>query len=319
MRSLYPKININRKDFIERDGHRIYVEQSGAEGGIPVVYLHGGPGGASSEDHRRYFNPLKYRIIVFDQRGCGKSTPHAATDDNTTAHLIEDMEEIRELLAIERWLVAGGSWGTTLALAYGQQYPQRVTGFILRGIFLGTDDEVDWLYGHDGAAGFFPEYYRDFCQPISGYQAANIVSQYHALLTSSNELTRVAAAKAWTLWENRISALHLDNTTNENVDDNHGAIAMASIENHYFVNHCFLEPNQLLANMAKISHLPAYIIHGRYDMVCQLKQAYKLSDAWSNARLEVIPKAGHSGFEEGTIDAIIQASDAMALFLENKK
>ncbi|NMP17188.1 prolyl aminopeptidase [Thalassotalea sp. Y01] len=318
MRPLYPNIKPNREEFIELGEHKLYIEESGNANGIAVIYLHGGPGGGSSPSHRRYFNPEKYRIIVFDQRGAGQSTPHASLINNTTQNLIEDMEEVREYLAIDKWLVAGGSWGTTLALAYAQAHPQRVLGFILRGIFLGTDSEIDWLYGPNGASHIFPEHYQDFLDPIRSMPGNDVISNYHKVLNSDNEIAKIAAAKAWTLWETRISALYVDQHSIDSPEETHNAIAMACIENHYFVNQCFMKPQQLLKNMASIAHLPAYIIHGRYDMVCQIQHAYVLAQKWNNARLQIIPKAGHSGFEEGIIDAIIHASDMMAAFLEDK-
>ncbi len=318
LHSLYPKIKPNQIEYLQVGEHTLYVEESGNPEGIPVVYLHGGPGGGSSACHRRYFNPQKYRIIVFDQRGSGKSTPHASIINNSTDDLIDDMEEIREFFAITKWLVAGGSWGTTLALAYGIKHSNRVTGFILRGVFLGTDSEVNWLYGSDGAGAIYPDYYQDFIEPVGHQHFSEPVKAFHKLLTSENEIARIAAAKAWTLWETRISALLVDKHELDSQEETHGAIAMACIENHYFSNSCFFEPNYLIKNVSKIAHLPAFIIHGRYDMVCQLKQAYSLAEHWKNSQLQIIPKAGHSGFEEAIVDAICQASDKMADFIENQ-
>lgn len=318
MHSLYPKIKPNKVDYLQVDEHRIYVEESGNPNGIAVLYLHGGPGGGSSQDHRRYFDPEKYRIIVFDQRGCGKSTPHALCENNSTDDLINDIEEIREFYAIEKWLIAGGSWGTTLALAYGIKYSDRVFGFILRGIFLGTEPEVQWLYGQNGAGAIYPDFYQNFLEPIKHLHFADPVKAYHKQLTSSNEIARVAAAKAWTLWETKISALYIETSNLDSAEETHGAIAMACIENHYFINQCFLEPNYLLKHIHKIAHLPAFLIHGRYDMVCQLKQAHTLAKHWQNAELQIIPKSGHSGFEVAIVDAICRASVKMADFIEHR-
>ena len=318
MQQLYPKIKPNQQIFLSMAGHQVYVEESGNPDGIAVLYLHGGPGGGSSPDHRRYFNPEKYRIIIFDQRGCGQSTPHASIENNTTWDLIDDIEEIREHFSISHWLIAGGSWGTTLALAYGIKYPQRVLGFILRGIFLGTQNEIDWLYGKDGAAGIFPDQYQEFLSPLAHLHYSDVVKAFHQQLFSSNEIARIASAKAWTLWETKISALQVDKAELTTPEETHGAIAMACIENHYFINQCFFENNFILQNIEKISHIPAFIIHGRYDMVCQLKQAWLLTNNWHNAELQIIPKAGHSGFEDGTIDAICRAADKMAVFIEQK-
>ncbi len=315
MHPLYPKISPNNTQFLSCGSHQIYVEESGNPDGIPVLYLHGGPGGGSCPDHRRYFDPEKYRIIIFDQRGCGKSTPHASLENNTTADLIDDIEKIRSALAITKWVVAGGSWGTTLALAYGIAYPQTVSGFILRGIFLGTQEEINWLYGKNGAANFFPCQYQEFLQPLSQGTSDNIIEDYFHELHSDNELARIAAAKAWTLWETKISALFVDKHEIIDSEETHGAIAMAHIENHYFKHHCFFDEGHLLNSIDKISHIPAFIIHGRYDMVCQIKHAWLLNEAWENAQLQIIPKAGHSGFEPGIADAICRAADQMVDFI----
>ncbi|TKB44013.1 prolyl aminopeptidase [Thalassotalea mangrovi] len=318
MRPLFPKIQPFHQQMLESGEHRIYVEQSGNRRGIPVLYLHGGPGGGSSEDHRRYFDPQKYRIIIFDQRGCGRSTPHASLTNNSTWDLLEDMEEIRQALGVKQWLVTGGSWGTTLAMAYGIKYPQHVLGFILRGIFLGTQSEVQWLYSHQGAAAIFPDYYQDFLAPMQPHIQQEPVKAYQQLLSSDNELGRYQAAKAWTLWEQRISTLHPNTQTIDTPEQLHAAVAMATLENHYFIHHCFFEADYLLNHIDTISHIPAIIIHGRYDMVCQLQRAYQLQQRWQNATLNIIPDAGHSGFEPGIINAFCQASDKMAVFIKEQ-
>lgn len=319
MHPLYPSIKPNLSQFIDSGIYKIYVEESGNPDGVPVLYLHGGPGGGSCPDHRRYFDPQKYRIVLFDQRGCGKSTPHASVEQNTTQDLINDIEVIREKLGITQWVVSGGSWGTTLAIAYGIAHTEKVLGFILRGVFLGTEDEIDWLYGRLGAAYFFPEQYQEFTHPLGHLELNNIVADYHDILHSDNEIARIAAAKAWTLWETKISALHVDKQDLVTSDETHSAIAMATLENHYFKHKCFFEENYLLNHVAQIGHLPAFIIHGRYDMVCQLKYAWLLNEAWDNAQLQIIPKAGHSGFEPATADAICRAADQMADFIKDKQ
>ncbi len=319
MHPLYPKIKPNLQTYLEFGDHSVYVEESGNPQGIAVLYLHGGPGGGSCSDHRRYFNPEKYRIIIFDQRGCGKSTPHASIRNNSTWDLIDDIEEIREYFAISHWLIAGGSWGTTLAMAYGIKFPERVLGFILRGIFLGSDSEVDWLYGKDGAAAIFPDQYQEFTAPLAHQHYNDVVKAFNKQLFASNEIARIASAKAWTLWETKISALQVDKAELNSSDDTHAAIAMACIENHYFSNKCFFEKDFILKNISKISQLPAFIIHGRYDMVCQLRQAWLVAQQWQNAELQIIPKSGHSGFEVAIIDAICRASDKMADFIISQK
>ncbi|TLU67395.1 prolyl aminopeptidase [Thalassotalea litorea] len=318
MRPLHPNITPYDQQMLDVGDHQIYVEQSGNPQGIPVLYLHGGPGAGSSADHRRYFDPEKYRIIIFDQRGCGRSTPHASIHNNTTWDLIEDIEEIRQLLAINQWLVAGGSWGTTLAIAYGIKHVENVLGFILRGIFLGTPAEVQWLYSHQGAAAIFPDYYQDFLIPLQPHIQQEPVKAYQQLLDSDNELVKFQAAKAWSLWEQRISTLHASLHVIETPEQVHSAVAMAHIENHYFNHHCFLEADYLLNHIDTISHIPAVIIHGRYDMVCQLQRAHQLQQRWQNATLNIIPDAGHSGFEVGIINAFCQASDKMAAFIEEQ-
>ena len=320
-RYLYPKISSYRQEWFRVDGtHQLYIEESGNPEGIPVVYLHGGPGGGSSENHRRYFDPEKYRIILFDQRGCGRSKPSPSVVNNTTAHLISDLEKIREHLNVERWVVAGGSWGTTLALAYGIQFSQYVDAFILRGVFLGAKTEYDWLYDSNGAARFYPEYFKEFLSLLDSDASSQKtpIHGFHDLLTSHNELKRIAASKAWCLWELRLSTIEHHNITMEHVEDTHQALCMAMLSTHYFKENVFLAENYLLDNIAKIDHIPAIIIHGRYDMVCQLSHAYTLSQKWSNAELQILPQAGHSGFERQTIDAICQATDSLARFLKEK-
>lgn len=314
-RTLYPRISANNEFFLPVDGgHSIYVECSGNEQGIPVVYCHGGPGAGSSEHLRRYFDPEQYHIILFDQRGCGRSKPSPSIINNTLDDLINDIEAIRQYLAIDKWLVSGGSWGTTLALAYGCQHPKHVHGFILRGIFLGTDEEYNWLYQGQGAAKFFPKYYQDFLALLPDSDIAEPLLGYQKLLTSDNELQKVAASKAWYIWESRISSLDYSGESLAKIDDPHQALCMAQISNHYFVNRCFLT-TPLLTLINQITHLPAIIIHGRYDMVCQLFHADKLAKAWPNANLQILPSAGHSGFERQTIDAFCQATDTMANFI----
>ncbi|MGJ8691558.1 MAG: prolyl aminopeptidase [Thalassotalea sp.] len=315
-RALYPKISANSAFHLAvGDGHEIYVECSGNPDGLPVIYCHGGPGAGCSEGLRRYFDPEKYHIILFDQRGCGRSTPSPSIEHNTLVDLIADMEKIRYYLTINKWLVCGGSWGTTLALAYGIEHAEHVSGFILRGIFLGTQEEYEWLYKPDRAAYFFPKYYRDFTALLKGQQLDQPLLGYQQLLTSENELLKVAASKAWYLWESRISSIEHSSKALSRIDDPHQALCMAQISNHYFVNYCFLS-TPILSNIDKIKHLPAILIHGRYDMVCQLQQADKLAQAWSNAQLQILPCAGHSGFELQTIDAFCKATDTMANFIK---
>jgi proline iminopeptidase len=316
-RSLYPKIGSYHQQWLFVDDiHQIYLEQSGNPDGIPVLYLHGGPGGGSSENHRRYFDPEKYRIIIFDQRGCGQSLPSPSTKNNTTGHLIEDIEKIRQHLSIDKWLISGGSWGTTLALVYGIRYSETVLGFILRGIFLATEKEYDWLYKTEGAENFFPEYYQDFIRPLELKDRNNPLEGYKKVFSSDNEVAIIAASKAWYLWELRLSTIEHHHIGMAQIEDGHQAICMAQLSHHYFYHGCFIKENYILDNIDKISEIPAIIVHGRYDMVCPLINANKLTKIWSNASLQILPQAGHSGFESQTIDAICKATDTMANFLQ---
>ncbi|WP_233081521.1 prolyl aminopeptidase [Rheinheimera soli] len=295
------------------DGQQIYLEQSGNPQGVPVVYCHGGPGGGSSPFHRQLFDPTLYHIIIFDQRGCGLSTPALQLDSNSTEHLIADMEQIRRHLHIESWVVAGGSWGSTLALAYGQAYPDRCLGFILRGIFLGRQQDIDWLYRAGfGASQVFPDYYQDFIKPVAHLSDVDILQAYQLQLHHHDESIRLEAALAWSIWESRIATL-LPNEFSRGGDmDAQSALALALIEHHYFQHQCFFEPNQLLNNIHKINHLPCQIVHGRYDMVCKAENAFSLASLWPGAELNWVVDAGHSASEVGICSALYQASLEMA-------
>jgi len=323
-RVLFPKISTNQQQWLSvGDVHKIYVEQSGNIDGIPVVYIHGGPGGGCSSDYRRYFDPEKYNIILYDQRGCGRSKPSPSLSNNTIWELINDLEIIREYFNIDKWLISGGSWGTTLALTYAIKHVARVKGFILRGVFLGTQIEYDWLYQPNGAARFFPEYYREFIEHLPESLRSDPLAGYYQLLTSDNEVAVISASKSWCLWELRLSTIehhHIDKTS---IQDSHQALCMAKISSHYFHNSCFLknnigEHNYIMDHLENIIHLPSIILHGRYDMVCQLAIADLLVQHWDNAQLQILPCAGHSGFESQTIDAFCKATDTMANFFEEQ-
>jgi len=319
-RVLFPKISAYQTEWLDvGDNYQLYLEQSGNPKGIPVVYLHGGPGGGSSENHRRYFDPEKYRIILFDQRGCGRSKPSPSIENNTTQALINDLEKIRRHLNVEQWLVAGGSWGTTLAMAYGIEYPERVLAFVLRGLFLGTTAEFDWLYKPSGAKKFFPEYYQEFIAQLPEEQRSDPLPFYYDKLTSKNEVAVISASKAWYLWELRLSTIEHHHIGMAQVQDSHQALCMAKVSAHYFTNKCFIPENYIIDNLVKIADIPAILLHGRYDMVCQLDIAYVLANNWHNAQLQILPFAGHSGFESQTIDAFCKATDVMANFLEEKE
>ena len=317
MRQLYPTIKPNQSWQLQRGIHRLYIEECGNPDGIPVIFLHGGPGTGCIPAHRRFFNPEYYRIILFDQRGCGRSTPHCCLDENTTAHLVDDIEAIRQFLHINKLVLFGGSWGSTLALAYAQSHADYISALILRGIFLCREDEIQWFY-QSGTRKLYPDYWEDFISQVDEPDQSDIIGAYHRLLTSDNELTRMAAAKAWVRWENRCSELTHHGASSNSDSDSPAALAMASIENHYFVNNSFLSSNQLLDNIEIISDIPAIIVHGRYDTICPLQNAWQLHRSWRESQLNIIPATGHSAFEAGNIDALIKATDHFSLLLKGK-
>ena len=278
-------------------GHKIYMEQCGNPKGIPVVVLHGGPGGGCSPAMRRYFDPKVYRVILFDQRGCGRSRPHASIDDNTTWHLVADIEKIRQSLNISDWMVFGGSWGATLALIYAQTHPDRVRHLILRGVFLMTQSELDWFYG-GGAGKFWPETWARFVSLIPDVERGDMITAYHKRLFSGDLAMETRYSRAWSAWENALASIH----SNGNSGESHGhyARAFARLENHYFHNAGFLDfDGQILANMGRISHIPGVIVQGRYDMICPPTSAWKISKLWPNCELMMIRNAGHALSEPG--------------------
>ncbi|MDG6778922.1 prolyl aminopeptidase [Thiomicrorhabdus sp. zzn3] len=310
--ALYPPIEPYTQHSLQVDHrHTLHVEESGNPDGIPVVFLHGGPGGGYSAVHRQFFNPDRYRIILFDQRGCGKSRPHACLTNNTTAHLIEDMEKIRRHLQIDKWLLFGGSWGSTLALLYAETYPERSLGLILRGIFLCRKQDVEWFY-QQGADRFYPDYWQDFIAPIAERERGNMISAYHTILTSEDEVARMRAAEAWSVWEGRTSTLQTDPDLVNHFGDPFHALAMARIECHYFYHDAFIEDNQILKHAAILRKLPITIVHGRYDMVCPVNQAFELVEKLPDAKLIICNRAGHSAFEEEISEALVQATDDFA-------
>ena len=296
--------------FSVSEEHRLYVEECGNPEGVPVVFLHGGPGGNCEPGHRRFFDPERYRIILFDQRGCGKSKPHASLEANTTAHLIEDMEKIREFLGIDRWVVFGGSWGSTLALVYAQTHPRRVLGMILRGVFLAREQDIKWFY-QGGAARIFPEAWAHFLEPIPEDERDDLISAYYQRLTSDNELVRMGAAKAWSIWEGSAATLKPDKQVVDHFSDPHTALSIARIECHYFSNGGFLGPDQILGNMEKIVHIPGFIVHGRYDMICPIEQAFALHECWPQSRLRIIDSAGHAATEPDISKALVDSTNRM--------
>ncbi|MET0281254.1 MAG: prolyl aminopeptidase [Steroidobacteraceae bacterium] len=294
--------------------HELYYEESGNPKGKPVVFLHGGPGAGTNPQMRRFFDPRRYRIVMFDQRGCGRSTPHASLEDNTTWDLVADTERLRELLGIDSWQVFGGSWGSTLALAYAQKHPERVSELVLRGIFLLRRSELEWFYqSSEGAAALFPDLWEHFIAPIPEAERYDMMGAYYRRLTSTITAERNAAARAWSIWEGATSHLRTDPSYVAKFRDAEYAAAFARIECHYFVNKGFLDSDdQLLRDTAKIRHIPAVIVQGRYDVVCPMRSAWHLHRAWPEAELVIVPDAGHSAFEPGNARALRKATDRFA-------
>ncbi len=291
-------------------GHRVYVEQCGNPAGIPVVVLHGGPGGGCSAAMRRYFDPEHYRIILFDQRGCGRSRPHASVTHNTTWHLVDDIELIRRTLDIDAWIVFGGSWGATLALIYAQAHPARVRNIVLRGVFLMTQRELDWFYG-GGAGRFWPEVWARFEALIPEDERGDLISAYHRRLFSGDIAMETRFARAWSSWENALASIHSTGSGGEAPGDY--ARAFARLENHYFTNAGFLEfDGQILAHAGRIKHIPGTIVQGRYDMICPPESAYALSRAWPNSDLKLIRNAGHALSEPGISAELVRTMDRIA-------
>lgn len=314
-KGLYPPLRAYRRGMLRVSPlHELYFEESGNPRGKPVVFLHGGPGGATSGGMRRFFNPRKYRIVLFDQRGCGRSRPHASLVDNTTWHLVADIEALRLHLGIRRWQVFGGSWGSTLALAYAQRHPERVTELVLRGIFLLRRSELHWFYQDElGAASLFPDLWEQYRAPIPRAERADMMAAYYRRLTSRSAAVRVRAARAWSVWEAATSYLQAGQTAIAKFDDADYAAAFARIECHYFVNGGFLEDeNQLLRQVRRIRHIPGVIVQGRYDVVCPARSAWALHRAWPEADLQLVGDAGHSAFEPGNIRALVAATDRFA-------
>ncbi len=292
--------------------HELYYEQSGNPAGKPVVFLHGGPGAGSNPAVRRFFDPQKYRIVVFDQRGSGQSTPHAGLEENTTPHLVADIETLREHLSIDRWQVFGGSWGSTLALCYAQAHPQRVTELVLRGIFLLRPKELRWFY-QEGASRLFPDYWQDFIAPIPEDERGDLIAAHHRRLTGDDEAARLASARAWSVWEGVTSNLIVSEAAVAQFQSDRFALAMARIEAHYFVNGGFMDSaHQLLDNVDSIRHIPAVIVQGRYDAVCPPETAWELHRAWPEADFRLVPDAGHSAFEPGIVHELVAATDRFA-------
>jgi len=311
MHKLYPPLKPNRQFWLKvEEPHELYVEESGNPDGIPVVFLHGGPGAGCEDKHRSYFDPNLFRIILFDQRGAGKSRPHAELTNNTTPALVGDIERLRVELGIDRWLVFGGSWGSTLALVYAETHPERVSGLVLRGIFLCRPSEIRWFY-QEGANRLFPDYWQDFISPIPDNERHDLLHAHYRRLTGDDEVARMRSAEAWSVWEGRTATLTPRKEVVDFFSDPHVALALSRIEAHYFVNHIFLDPNQILRDAYRLKNIPGIIIHGRYDVVCPVENAWDLHLAWPDSKLEIIPDAGHSASEPGIVNALIQATQDM--------
>ena len=317
-RGLYPRFDAKRTGRLKvSDLHELYFEESGSPNGIPVLGLHGGPGGGSSPEMRRFFNPDRYRVILFDQRGCGRSTPFSELKDNTTWDLVDDIERLREHLGIDKWLVFGGSWGSTLSLAYAVTHPSRILGLILRGIFLVTESEVRWFY-QEGASHLFPDAYDRYIAPIPESERNDLVTAFYHRLTSNDRTARKAAARAWARWEGETLSIRGPNQRPARFDEEGFLDAFARIECHYFYNKGFFKKDGWLldAARAKLTNIPGVIVHGRYDVITPLSSAWALKKAWPKADLHIIPDAGHSSLEPGIVDRLVQAADDFAERLE---
>jgi len=310
LRTLYPPIEPYDSGRLKvSDLHEIYYEQAGNPTGKPVVFLHGGPGGGIVPEYRQFHDPKAYRVILFDQRGSGKSTPHASLEENTTWDLVADIEKLREHFGIEKWQVFGGSWGSTLSLAYAETHPERATELVLRGIFLCRKKEIQWFY-QEGANAIFPDVWEEYVKVIPEAERGDMVAAYHRRLTSSDETVLLEAARAWSIWEGSTSKLFFDLDSIEKFADAEFAKAFARIECHYFINNCFFPTdNYLLENVGKIRHVPAVIVHGRYDVVCPIMSAWDLHRAWPEAKMHITPDAGHSMMEPGNTSGLVEATD----------
>ncbi|MBD3769551.1 MAG: prolyl aminopeptidase [Rhodobacterales bacterium] len=312
LRTLYPEIEPFETGFLDTgDGHQVYWERVGTKGAKPAVFLHGGPGGGCSPSHRRLFDPALYDVILFDQRGCGRSTPFASLDNNTTWHLVADIERLREMIGVETWQVFGGSWGSTLALAYAETHPEHVSELVLRGIYLLTKAEMDWYYQF-GVSEMFPEKYEAFIAPIPEAERGDLVTAYRKRLTGDDREEQLRCAKAWSVWEGETITLLPEPSTSDQFHEAEFALAFARIENHYFIHAGWFEEGQLLRDAGRLKDIPGTIVHGRYDMPCPMRQAWALHKAWPKSEFHPIEGAGHAYSEPGILDQLIRATDKYA-------
>jgi proline iminopeptidase len=311
-RTLYPEIEPYKTGMYDSgDGHQIYYEVCGNPAGTPVVFLHGGPGGGCNESHRRLFDPERYNIVLFDQRGCGRSTPHADLSNNTTWHLVSDIENLRQLLGIDKWVVFGGSWGSTLALAYSQRHADRVKAIILRGVFTLRRFELEWYYQW-GASLFHPEKWERFLSPVEEGQRNDMISAYNRILTGADEARKLEAARIWSVWEGQTVTLLPDQSNVDHFGNDKFALAFARIENHYFSHAGWLEEGQLISEATRLAGIPGVIVQGRYDMACPPRSAYDLHQKWPEADLQIVEDAGHAYNEPGIMHQLILATDRFA-------
>ncbi len=309
LRTLYPEIEPFETGFLDvGDGHTIHWERVGTRGAKPAVFLHGGPGGGISLAHRRLFDPALYDVVLFDQRGCGRSTPHAGLEANTTWHLVADIERLREMAGFDEWLVFGGSWGSTLALAYAETHPERVSELVVRGVYTLTKPELDWYYQF-GVSEMFPDKWERFVAPIPEAERGDMMAAYRRRLTSPDRAVRVEAAKAWSLWEGETITLLPEPEASDRFGEDEFALAFARIENHFFVHGGWLEEGQLLRDAHRLAGIPGVIVHGRYDMPCPARYAWQLSKAWPDAEFHLVEGAGHAYSEPGILDRLICATD----------
>ena len=312
LRTLYPATEPYATGMLDTaDGHSVYWERVGTPGAKPAVFLHGGPGGGCTPDHRRLFDPERYDVLLFDQRGCGRSLPHACLENNTTWDLVADIERLREMCGVDKWQVFGGSWGSTLALAYRETHPERVSELIVRGVYTLTKAELNWYYQY-GVSEMFPDRWELFTAPIPEGERDNLMAAYHKRLTGPDEAEKLACAKAWSQWEASTITLEHDAALVDDFGGDHFALAFARIENHFFMNAGWLEEGQLLRDAHKLAGIPGAIVHGRYDMPCPLKYAWELSKVWPDATLHIIERAGHAVSEPGILDQLIRATDRFA-------
>lgn len=314
MRQLYPEIDCHKNHILDVGGqHRLYMEECGNNQGIPIIFLHGGPGSGSNENHRRYFNPEKYRIIIFDQRGCNRSTPQGCVENNTTQSLIDDMERIREHLSVDKWLIFGGSWGATLGLLYAETHPENIMGMILRGTFLARQRDLDW-FAKKGANQIFPDYWAEFIQHVPNDARDDLIAAYHHYVFSENDEMRKKFARAWSEWAGKVVTYTLDEVNDEE-EDIDTILNEVSIETHYAFNKYFISENQIINNAHQLPEVPTVIIHGRCDMTCTLESSWALHEVLPHSELVIVPGAGHLSGEPDMVDALINATDKMTTML----